>query len=377
MAGETVIVAMSGGVDSSVAAALLKEQGYRPMGVFMCAGMADDDGPADASGGTRTRAPVRCCSGDASAAARATARHLGIPFAVLDFSADFERLIDHVCAEYGRGRTPNPCIVCNRDLKFGRLLACADAAGARFVATGHYARVEWQAGRWRLKRGLDRAKDQSYVLWPLGPGRLERVRLPLGEMTKAEVRATARRLGLPSQDRPESQDICFVGGSIGDLVRRRRPDLVRPGPILDTDGRELGRHAGVVDFTIGQRRGLGVAVGEPRYVVAIRPQEATIVVGPVEAGRSRGLLAEGVVWHERPPAEPVRAEVQIRYRHQAAGAWVTRMEAIDRPPCADASGGRAEVRFDEPQPAVTPGQAAAIYRDDRVVGGGWIAEALP
>jgi len=386
MAGETVIVAMSGGVDSSVAAALLKEQGYRPMGVFLCAGMTDDRGPANPSGGTRTRGPgasgpARCCSGDAAAAARATARYLGIPFAVLDFSADFDRLIDHVCAEYGRGRTPNPCIVCNRDLKFGRLLAYADAAGARFVATGHYARVEWEAGQWRLKRGLDRAKDQSYVLWPIEPKRLERVRLPLGEMTKVEVREAARRLGLPSQDRPESQDICFVSGSIGDLVRRRRPDLVRPGPILDTDGRELGRHAGIVDFTIGQRRGLGVAVGEPRYVVAIRPKEAAVVIGPAEAGRSRGLVAEAVVWHERPPAEPVRAEVQIRYRHRAAGAWVRRLDdarpADTRRGPARQGEGQAEVRFDERQPAVTPGQAAVIYRDDRVVGGGWIAEALP
>ena len=260
--------------------------------------------------------------------------------------------------------------MCNRDLKFGRLFEHARAVDARFVATGHYARVEWEAGRWRLKRAIDRAKDQSYFLFPIGPERLERVRLPLGEMTKAETRRIAREAGLAVHDRPESQDICFVTGTVGDLVRQRHPDLVRPGPILDMEGRELGRHAGVVHFTIGQRRGLGVAVGEPRYVVAIRPEDAAVVIGPAEALRSRGLVAEEVVWHERPPAEPVRADVQIRHRHAAAPAWVTRLDE------ADESAGRAEVVFDQPQPAVTPGQATVFYRDDRVLGGGWIARAV-
>ena len=361
MSGEKVIVAMSGGVDSSVAACLLKQQGYQMLGVFMCAGL----GPAAPGGG-----PPKCCSPQDSASARQVARQLDFPFAVLDFAADFQRLIDHFCAEYGRGRTPNPCVLCNRDLKFGRLFAYADAMGARYVATGHYARVEWAAGRWRLKRGLDRTKDQSYFLFPIAPERLDRVRLPLGEMQKTDVRALARDLGLPVHDRPESQDVCFVGGTVGDLVRERRPDLVRPGPILDTDGRELGRHEGIVNFTIGQRRGLGVAVGEPRYVVAIRASDAAVIVGPAEALRSAGLVAEDVVWHERPPAEPVRADVQIRYRHPAAPAWLTRLDDAAAPA---APAGRAEVRFDEPQTSVAPGQAAVFYRDDRVLGGGWIA----
>jgi tRNA-specific 2-thiouridylase len=352
------------------------------MGVFMCAGLSPDGG----AGG-----PLRCCSGDASAMARKVAGQLGFGLAVMDFAADFDRLIAHVCAEYGRGRTPNPCILCNRDLKFGRLLDYADAVGARYVATGHYARVEWEAGRWRLKRALDRGKDQSYFLFPLEPALLERVRLPLGEMTKTDVRRIAHGLGLPSHDRPESQDICFVTGPIGNLVRARRPDLVRPGPILDTEGRELGRHEGIVDFTVGQRRGLGVAVGQPRYVVAIRPEEATVVVGPAEAARAAGLVADGVVWHERPPAEPVRAEVQIRYRHPAAPAWLTRLDeappaeagrgapeaAAGRNGAPGAAAGRAEVRFDRPQTAVAPGQAAVFYRDDRVLGGGWIDRSLP
>jgi len=361
MAGEKILVAMSGGVDSSVAAHLLKEAGNQPLGVFLCTGLAE---PSAAGG------PPRCCSPDDSADARRVAMQLGIPFSVLDFAEGFDRLIDHFSAEYGRGRTPNPCVLCNRDLKFGRLLDYAGAMGIPYVATGHYARVELEAGRWRLKRGLDRAKDQSYFLFAIPPERLERVRLPLGEMTKQEVRQAARALGLAVHNKPESQEICFVSGTVGELVRERRPDLVRPGPILDLDGRQLGRHEGIVHFTVGQRRGLGIALGQPRYVVALRAADAAVIVGPAEALRAGGLVAEDVVWHENVPAEPTRAEVQIRYRHAAAPAWITRPD-----PGPDGRG-RAEVRFDEPQPAVAPGQAAVFYRDDRVLGGGWIASAL-
>ena len=288
---------------------------------------------------------------------------------VLDFAEDFGRLMDHFCEEYGRGRTPNPCVLCNRDLKFGRLIEFADAAGAAYVATGHYARVEWEAGRWRLKRGLDRAKDQSYFLFAIPPERLGRVRLPLGELSKPEVRRIARDLGLPVHDKQESQEICFVPGTVGDLVRRRRPDLVRPGPILDLEGRQIGRHEGLVNFTVGQRRGLGVALGRPQYVVGIRASDAAVIIGPAEAARAAALVAEDVVWHEPLPREPIRAEVQIRYRHPAAPAWIERLEG---PPDGT---DRTRVRFDEPQPAVTPGQAAVFYRDDRVLGGGWIAAA--
>jgi tRNA-specific 2-thiouridylase len=402
MAGEKVIVAMSGGVDSSVAAAILKDGGYRPVGVFMCAGLVARPGPRLArtvslsNGGSRRAepdtpgGPKRCCSPDDAADARSVASRLGIPLAVLDFAEDFGRLMDHFCEEYGRGRTPNPCVLCNRDLKFGRLMEYADAVGARYVATGHYARVEWEGGRWRLKRGLDRAKDQSYFLFATPPERLERIRLPLGEMTKPEVRAVARDLGLPVHDKAESQEVCFVRSTIGDLVRERRPDLVRPGPILDLEGRQVGRHEGIVNFTIGQRRGLGVALGQPRYVIAIRAADAAVIIGPAEALRSPGLAADGVVWHEPAPAEPIRAEVQIRYRHAAAPAWITRTAAEDggsdrachpgTATCRAVAGGvapasRADVKFDVPQPAVTPGQAAVFYRDDRVLGGGWISHA--
>jgi len=362
MSGEAILVAMSGGVDSSVAAHLLRQEGDAPVGVFMRSGVTVTDGD--------TGAP-RCCSADDAADARRVAARLGIPFYVLNFAADFEQLIDHFCAEYGRGRTPNPCVLCNRDLKFGRLFQYADRLQIPYIATGHYARIMREGGRWRLKRGLDRTKDQSYFLSLVPPERLERIRLPLGEMTKAEVRTRARDLDLPVRDKPESQEICFVTGTVGDLIRQRRPDLVRPGPILDPDGRELGRHEGIVHFTIGQRRGLGIAVGEPRYVLAIRPEDAAVVVGPVEALRSEGLEAEDVVWHDPPETgRTVRAEVQIRYRHAAAPASVTRL-------APDAAGAeRASVRFDTPQPAVTPGQAAVFYRGDEVIGGGWIARAL-
>jgi tRNA-uridine 2-sulfurtransferase len=355
MAGDKIIVAMSGGVDSAVAASLVREQGDAPIGVFLCAGL----GAPEAGGG-----PQRCCSPTDSDDARQVAARLGIPFSVLDFAPDFDRLIDRFCEEYGRGRTPNPCVLCNRDIKFGRLLDYADALGASRVATGHYARVEQEAGRWRLRRGADRSKDQSYFLFALPTDRLERIRFPVGEMTKARVRDRARELGLPVHDKPESQEVCFVRGTIGELVRQRRPDLVRPGPVLDREGRELARHEGIVNFTIGQRRGLGIAVGRPQYVVAIRPEDAAVIVGPPEALRAGGLVAEQTVWHGPAPMEPVRAEVQIRYRHAAAPAWLVRLED-----------GRAEVRFDTPQPAVTPGQAAVFYQDDRVLGGGWIARA--
>jgi tRNA-specific 2-thiouridylase len=360
MAGEKVIVAMSGGVDSSVAAALLKDQGYRPVGVFMCAGLGDSS----------TGGPKRCCAPEDSADARRVATRLDIPFSVLDFAEDFQRLIDRFCEEYGRGRTPNPCILCNRDLKFGRLFQYADALGAAYVATGHYARVEWQAGRWRLARGLDRAKDQSYFLFAIAPDRLQRIRLPLGELSKTHVRRIARDLGLPVHDKQESQDICFVPHTVGDLVRRRRPDLIRPGPVLDLEGRQVGRHEGIVNFTIGQRRGLGVALGQPQYVVGIRASDAAVIIGPAEAARAAGLVAENIVWQEPVPREPIRADVQIRYRHAAAPALVERLE-----PLPDGSE-TAKVRFDEPQPAVTPGQAAVFYRGDRVLGGGWIDAGL-
>ena len=379
MVGEKIIVAMSGGVDSSVTAYLLKEQGYQPIGVFMCSGLTDS-----APGG----GPRRCCSPDDSADARQVAMRLGIPFSVLNFAGDFDRLVDHFCEEYGRGRTPNPCILCNRDLKFGRLFEYADAMEAPTVATGHYARIEWEAGpgsagprlrleaspprpdgRWRLKRGCDGAKDQSYFLFAIPPDRLERIRLPLGEMMKTEVRRIARDLGLVVHDKPESQEICFVPTTVGDLVRRRRPDLVRPGPILDLEGRLLGRHEGIIHFTIGQRRGLGIAVGQPRYVVEIRQADAAVIVGPAEALRSDGLEADEVVWHEAVPREPVRADVQIRYRHAAAPAWIERLEPAAGPT------EQVRVQFDSLQPAVTPGQAAVFYRDDRVLGGGWIRTA--
>jgi tRNA-specific 2-thiouridylase len=347
------VVAMSGGVDSSVAAALLVEQGYEVTGLFMRSGVEGE------AGGVRT-----CCSQADAEDARRVAEQIGARFYVLNFADAFERLIERFVAEYGRGRTPNPCIECNRDLKFGRLLDYAEGVGAEAVATGHYARVEQRADGPALLRGVDGGKDQSYVLFSIFYPRLNRVLLPLGGMTKGETRAAARARGLVVRDKPESQEICFVPGDYLDLIRQRRPELLRAGPIVDETGREVGRHEGIAGFTIGQRRGVRVAFGEPRYVVRLDAATATVHVGRSEALLASGLAVEDVNWLvAAPPMGEIEAEVQIRYRHAAAAATVR----------ATAEG--AEVRFREPQRAVTPGQAAVFYAGERVLGGGWISRA--
>ena len=359
---QKVVVAMSGGVDSSVAALLLKRQGYEPVGLFMRSGVAEGDGAeGKAAAGART-----CCSAADAADGRRVAEQIGIPFYVLNFADQFQRLIDYFMDEYGHGRTPNPCIVCNRDLKFGRLFAHADAVGAEVVATGHYARLTPQPdGPPALRRGLDSAKDQSYVLFPIPRERLPRIVLPLGEMTKDETRRLAREAGLIVRDKEESQDVCFVAGDYIDFIRSRRPELLRPGPVVDETGREVGRHEGIAAFTIGQRKGLRIAFGEPRYVTRLDLETATVHVGRDEDLLAAGLKVQDVNWLlDAPAARPIEAEVQIRYRHAAAPAAVR------------ADGAGAVVRFRESQRAVTPGQAAVFYQGDRVVGGGWIERRL-
>ena len=356
-----VVVAMSGGVDSSVAAMLLARRGYHVIGLFMRSGVTVTEEVT----GRQT-----CCSEADAADARRVAEQIGADFYVLNFARDFERLIDYFVDEYGRGRTPNPCIVCNRDLKFGRLVDYADTVGAEFIATGHYARVETADGEPMLLRGVDGGKDQSYSLFAIPRTVLARVALPIGGQTKAETRRLAREAGLVVRDKDESQEICFVAGDYVDLIRERRPDLLRPGPIVDETGREVGRHEGVAAFTIGQRRGVRVAFGQPRYVTRIDPATATVHVGREADLLAAALAVEDVNWLTAPCPGPYgdgefEAEVQIRYRHTAAAALVR--------PSAD---GGATVLFAAPQRAVTPGQAAVFYRGDRVLGGGWIARAL-
>ncbi|HOB76567.1 MAG TPA: tRNA 2-thiouridine(34) synthase MnmA [Phycisphaerae bacterium] len=354
-----VIVAMSGGVDSSVAACLLHEQGYDVTGLFMRTGIHEPEETADACGPDRHRG---CCSAADASDARAVAGRLNIPFFALNFKDDFDRIIDYFADEYVHGRTPNPCVMCNEHLKFGKLADYGRAVGADFIATGHYARIEPRDGRHCLLRGVDASKDQSYVLFGVEREMLAHTLFPIGHLTKAEVRAEARRLGLPVSDKPDSVDICFVPDrNYARVVRERRPEAFVEGPVLDDAGREVGRHAGIANYTIGQRQGLGIALGLPVYVTRIDPASNTIILGPRDKLASDTLTARRVHWLIDPPAGPFRAEVKIRYAHRAAPATVT--------PLPDA---RVEVRFDAPQMAITPGQAAVFYNDDHVLGGGWI-----
>jgi tRNA-specific 2-thiouridylase len=347
-----IVVAMSGGVDSSVAAALLAEQGYDVIGLSMQ--LYDQSG---------THTFGSCCTLDDLHDARRVASALGIPHYILNFERQFtDTVITNFVEEYASGRTPIPCAHCNSDLKFSTLIDRARGLGSQHVATGHYARVEQADGRWLLKRSVDREKDQSYFLFSLTQEQLAGAVFPVGTLTKPEVRAQARRLGLAVADKADSQEICFVpDGDYAAFVEARSSSL-RPGAIVDEHGRTLATHSGVHKFTVGQRKGLGVAAGTPLYVLSIDADKGDVTVGPRSSLDRSTLSASAVNWIARDaPAEWTPATVQIRHRHRPAPG---RVRAIDED--------RAEFEFDEPQAAVTPGQAAVFYDGDTVIGGGWI-----
>ncbi|ADV60754.1 tRNA (5-methylaminomethyl-2-thiouridylate)-methyltransferase [Isosphaera pallida ATCC 43644] len=363
-----VVLAMSGGVDSSVAAGLLKNQGYDVVGLFMRTGVHFDD---------PTRRAKTCCSQFDALDAQAVADRLDIPFHALDFEADFGRIMEDFTEEYLRGRTPNPCVMCNIWLKFGKLWAYGKKVGADFVATGHYARVvQDESGRPRIARGVDRAKDQSYVLSGVRREILQRMLLPVGGFTKEEIRAKARDWNLPVHSKADSQEICFIPDhDYVKFIRERRPNLETAGEVVDESGRVVGTHDGYEGFTVGQRKGLKIAFGEPRYVIQIDPRRRQVVVGDRTALVKPGLIADRFNWHLDPPEPGQVWEVvaQIRSQHAGVPALLERLE-----PSARSEGGeRVVVRFAEPQSAITPGQVVTLYDCyERVVGGGWIERPL-
>ena len=354
------VVAMSGGVDSSVTAALLREQGYDVVGITM---QLYDQGD------TRAQKTGTCCSLDDVHDARRVAEQLGIPFYVANFQDEFRRaVVDDLVGEYLAGRTPNPCVRCNDILKFRLLLRRAQAMGAQLLATGHYARIERDAaGEHVLRRGVDPAKDQSYFLYCVDQAQLAHLAFPVGAMTKDEVRAHAARFGLRTAEKAESQDVCFVAGeSYAAFIERHADTLPGPGDIVDAAGARLGAHAGHHRYTVGQRRGLGIASPAPLYVTRIDAAANRVIVGPHDELLARGLTARAVRWvSATSPTPTTRVDVKVRYRSAPAPGTITAIGP-----------GSLTVRFAAPVAAVTPGQTVVLYDGDRVLGGGVIEEAL-
>lgn len=388
-----VLVAMSGGVDSSVAAALLVHEGYEVVGAFMRLGSPGEsldtleiDQPAACDPAKVKIGHQGCCSINDAADARLVAAQLSIPFYVVNFKKDFGRIIDYFVDEYASGRTPNPCVRCNDWLKFGKLHQYAQQIGAQFVASGHYARVDRSGTHAALLRGVDHSKDQSYVLFGMPREQLAGTLLPIGGFEKPYVRDLAEKFGLPTFDKPDSQEICFVpDNDYAGLVERRRPEVSRPGPIKDQHGTVVGQHAGQHHFTIGQRRGVGVALGYPIYVVNKDAASNSVTVGPHEMLLCARCEVSEANWLADIPEDcpedwfPVFAK--FRYNTPAQPAHARILPASpEGTQTHSGRRGRFEVRFETPQAAVAPGQAMVLYdaqRPERVLGGGWITRATP
>ncbi len=345
-----VVVAMSGGVDSSVAAALLVEGGFEVIGVMMRLWAEEEN---------------RCCSPQAVDDARRVADQLSIPFDLVDYQAAFKAcVVDYFVAEYSQGRTPNPCLACNRHIRFGRLLQHAQALDADYLATGHYARIDRVDGTYRLRKGADSQKDQSYVLYMLGQAQLQRTLFPIGGYAKAQVRQMAHQRGLPIADKDESMELCFVtDDDYRRFLRQHAPQAVRPGPIVNRSGQELGQHQGLPFYTVGQRRGLGIAAPEALYVLRLDVECNALVVGTAQELGQRTLIASQVTYVSGKPLDsPVRVQAKIRYKATLAGATWTPL-----------AGERAQVEFDVSLRDITPGQAVVAYQADVVLAGGMIS----
>lgn len=352
-----IVVAMSGGVDSSVAALLLKKQGFDVVGVFLRTGVAETQREDQRHRG--------CCSALDSRDARSVADHLGIPCYSLDFSDDFRQVMKYFADEYVLGRTPNPCVVCNSEIKFGKLWQLAQSLNADYLATGHYARIADYHGQPTLQRAIDQQKDQTYVLFGIDRHVLPMLRFPIGGMTKAAVRQKAREAGLHVAEKPESQDICFVpDGNAADFVRNTRPDALHHGEIVDVQGNVLGHHSGIAQFTVGQRKGLGLdratLKGQRRFVLELVPSEARVVIGTEEQGQITSMQVVQCNW-----CLPVSAGLHCLIK------WSHRGE-LHQGSVSAFSNSSATIVFDKPQFGIAPGQAVVFYEDEYVLGGGWI-----
>jgi tRNA-specific 2-thiouridylase len=351
---------MSGGVDSSTTAWLLKEEGYEVIGATMCIGTMER-----AQGGA-----ARCCGLADIEDARRVALQLEIPFYVFYLRDEFERdVIEYFCGEYAKGRTPNPCILCNEKLKFGSFLQKALDLGAEYISTGHYARLEFNESRkqYFLKKGVDRRKDQSYVLFSLSQNQLRYLLFPLGDFRKEEVRRRAFQLGLRVHDKPESQEVCFIHEtSYHAFLQERLRESIEPGPIVDQKGNVLGRHKGIPFYTIGQRRGLRLAKGKPLYVIGIDRKRNALMVGEEKEVYGDTFIVSSVNWiNSREVTSSFTAQVKIRYNHPGSEAVIS-----------SKGKGEVQVEFEAPQKAITPGQAAVFYDGETVIGGGWIQEVI-